>query len=189
MAPVDHSRYFDCLFMMKMPPVEMFESQPRPYLKECTKPDQHGPSDETNCTIGVRRLKPWMDEDYLYRCFSQTGEEVVAIEINGRHRRCAFIEFTTHEAAWRFMMTCKPIFDLDDSIPNTGGDYTLLCFAYLVSLPRLLSTVNSDSDHLPIIRIRMQPSDLVSERVSGTSDYLYFFLLFLIMCSIITING
>ncbi|WCJ39646.1 hypothetical protein M5689_020618 [Euphorbia peplus] len=113
-----------------MPPVEMFESQPPPYLKECTKPDQHGPRDETNCTLGVRLLKHWMDEDYLYHCFSRTGEEVVAIEMVCRHRSCGFIEFTSHEAAWRFILTCKLILDSNtsdyDSIPNTG---TILCCA------------------------------------------------------------
>ncbi|WCJ39645.1 hypothetical protein M5689_020617 [Euphorbia peplus] len=120
MASLDRNSLLDCRFLMKMPLLEMFESQPPPppYLKECQKPDQHGARDETNCTLAVSLLESWIDEDYLYRCFSRTGEEVVAIEMHGRKLSCGFIEFTSHKAAWRFLLTCTHILDLDFLIPN-----------------------------------------------------------------------
>ncbi|KAI4340546.1 hypothetical protein MLD38_025371 [Melastoma candidum] len=60
-------------------------------------------------TLWIGDLQYWVDESYLYSCFSQTGElvsvKIIRNKITGQPEGYGFVEFVSHSAAERVLQT------------------------------------------------------------------------------------
>ncbi|KAI4340540.1 hypothetical protein MLD38_025366 [Melastoma candidum] len=56
-------------------------------------------------TLWIGDFRHWVDESYLYSCFSQTGELVSVKIMSGQPEGYGFVEFTSHSAAKRVLQT------------------------------------------------------------------------------------
>uniref|UniRef100_A0A5B6ZDD4 Putative polyadenylate-binding protein RBP45-like n=1 Tax=Davidia involucrata TaxID=16924 RepID=A0A5B6ZDD4_DAVIN len=87
--------------------------QPQQQLTQAqTQPQQQYTATQTTSSDEIRSLwigdlQYWMDENYLYNCFSQSGEiasvKVIRNKQTGQPESYGFLEFTTHAAAGRVL--------------------------------------------------------------------------------------
>ncbi|KAJ3674029.1 hypothetical protein LUZ60_006021 [Juncus effusus] len=76
-------------------------------------------------TLWIGDLQYWMDENYLYACFAQTGEvvslKIIRNKLTGLPDGYGFIEFILHEAAERILLNYNGL----QMMPNTEHPFRL----------------------------------------------------------------
>ncbi|KAJ3674019.1 hypothetical protein LUZ60_006011 [Juncus effusus] len=76
-------------------------------------------------TLWIGDLQYWMDENYLYACFAQTGEvmsvKIIRNKLTGLPDGYGFIEFISHEAAERILLNYNGL----QMMPNTEHPFRL----------------------------------------------------------------
>ncbi|XP_018808205.1 polyadenylate-binding protein RBP45-like isoform X1 [Juglans regia] len=114
---------------MMMPPQPPAAAQPPPQMwaPQQVQPQAQQPhptSAEEVRTLWIGDLQYWMDENYLFTCFSQTGEiisvKVIRNKQTGQSEGYGFIEFSTRAGAERVLQTYNGTI-----MPNGGQNFRL----------------------------------------------------------------
>ncbi|CAA2992469.1 polyadenylate-binding RBP45-like, partial [Olea europaea subsp. europaea] len=91
-------------------PTQQPQPQPQPQPQQYgVSPAAQAPADDGTRSLWIGDLQYWMDEQYIYSCFALTGEvasaKVIRNKQTGQSEGYGFIEFVSHAAAERNLMT------------------------------------------------------------------------------------
>ncbi|XP_004486120.1 polyadenylate-binding protein RBP45-like [Cicer arietinum] len=99
------------------------QAQPAMWSQSAQPPQQPASADEVR-TLWIGDLQYWMDENYLYTCFGQTGEvtslKVIRNKQTSQSEGYGFIEFNSRATAERVLQTYNGAI-----MPNGGQSYRL----------------------------------------------------------------
>ncbi|XP_062183938.1 RNA-binding protein L-like [Phragmites australis] len=112
--------------MWGQPPPQAHYGQapaPQPYYASPPAPAAPAAADEAR-TLWIGDLQYWMDENYIYTCFANTGEvqsvKLIRDKSSGQLQGYGFVEFTSHAAAERVLQTYN-----GQMMPNVELTYRL----------------------------------------------------------------
>ncbi|CAA2989884.1 polyadenylate-binding RBP45-like isoform X1 [Olea europaea subsp. europaea] len=95
-------------YYYQQPPQAAPTQQPQPQ-QYGVSPAAQAPADDGTRSLWIGDLQYWMDEQYIYSCFALTGEvasaKVIRNKQTGQSEGYGFIEFVSHAAAERNLMT------------------------------------------------------------------------------------